>query len=61
MERLISKPGMLIALTCHDALGSQPMKSLMEPTNPCEEIYKGGTELLFHTGIEHIQPALKRD
>jgi hypothetical protein len=37
------------------------MKSLMEPTNPCEEIYKGGTELLFHTGIEHIQPALKRD
>ncbi len=60
MESLISKPGMLITLTCHDALGTKFMKSLMKATNTCKEIYERWLAALFHALIEHIQPALKR-
>jgi hypothetical protein len=33
----------------------------MKATNPSKEIYECGSRVLFHAGIEHIQPALKRD
>ena len=61
MKSLVSLPGSFITLADELTFRAKNLKRLMEPANPCEEIYKGGAGLLFHAGIEHIQPALKRD
>ena len=48
MERLISKPGMLITLTCHDALSAKIMKSFMKTPDPCKEIYERRSGVICH-------------
>ncbi len=61
MKCLVGSPGSFVTLTDELTFRAKTLKRLMKATNPSKEIYECGSRVLFHAGIEHIQPALKRD
>ena len=61
MKSLVSLPGSFITLADELTFRAKNLKRLMKASNPSKEIYECGSQVLFHAGIEHIQPALKRD